>query len=53
MFYEPEKVDLMDHVCDIVKPILNGKADVVVPTRNDELFRILWKYALQFTIEAI
>ena len=29
----------MNHVRDIVKPILNGKADVVVPTRNDELFR--------------
>lgn len=38
-FTEPEKLDLMNHVHDIVKPILNGKVDVVVPTRNDELFR--------------
>lgn len=38
-FTEPEKVDLMNHIHTIVKPILDGKADVIVPTRNDELFR--------------
>lgn len=38
-FTEPEKVDLMNHIHTIAKPILDGKADVVVPTRNDALFR--------------
>ena len=38
-FTEPEKVDLMNHVEAVVRPILRGEADVVVPTRNDELFR--------------
>lgn len=34
MFTEPEKVDLMNHIAVITKPILDGKADVVVPKRN-------------------
>ena len=38
-FTEPEKVDLLNHVCEITKPIINGTTDVVIPTRNDELFR--------------
>ncbi|KAL7531658.1 hypothetical protein ACHAXR_004161, partial [Thalassiosira sp. AJA248-18] len=38
-FTEPEKVDMMNHVHEIVKPIIKGRADVVVPTRNDEFFR--------------
>mmetsp|Transcript_1407 Transcript_1407/g.3006 ORF Transcript_1407/g.3006 Transcript_1407/m.3006 type:complete len:287 (+) Transcript_1407:126-986(+) len=38
-FTEPEKVDLMNHIHDIARPLLNGNADAVVPTRNDELFR--------------
>lgn len=38
-FTEPEKVDLINHVHDIVEPLLGGRADVIVPTRNDELFR--------------
>mmetsp|Transcript_26000 Transcript_26000/g.55896 ORF Transcript_26000/g.55896 Transcript_26000/m.55896 type:complete len:278 (-) Transcript_26000:113-946(-) len=38
-FTEPEKVDLINHVRDIVEPILDGRAHVIVPTRNDDLFR--------------
>ncbi|KAL7533925.1 hypothetical protein ACHAXR_009697 [Thalassiosira sp. AJA248-18] len=38
-FTEPEKLDLMNHMHQIVKPILDGKSDVVVPTRSDELFK--------------
>jgi len=38
VFTEPEKVDMMNHIHQIVAPLLEGKADVVVPTRQDELF---------------
>ena len=38
-FTEPEKVDLMNHIHEIVMPILAGTADVTVPSRNDALFR--------------
>ena len=38
-FTEPEKVDLMNHMHRIAKPIIDRATDVVVPTRNDELFR--------------
>lgn len=38
-FTEPEKVDLFNHLHDVARPILEGKTDVVVPTRNDELFK--------------
>ena len=39
MYMEPEKVDLLNHIHSIVEPILSGYYDVVVPTRNEELFR--------------
>ena len=38
-FTEPEKVDMMNHVRDVVLPIFEGTHDVVVPTRHDGLFR--------------
>lgn len=38
-FTEPEKVDLMNHMTLLAKPILDGATDVVIPTRNDEFFR--------------
>jgi hypothetical protein len=38
-FTEPEKVDLMNHVNDIVQPLLVDAADVVVPFRNPKLFQ--------------
>ena len=38
-FTEPEKVDLMNHIHEIVMPILAGTSDVTVPSRNDALFR--------------
>jgi len=38
-FTEPEKVDIMNHMHLIVKPILDGGTDVVVPKRCDELFK--------------
>lgn len=36
---EPEKVSLLDSIDLITKPIFEGKADIVVPQRNDGLFR--------------
>jgi hypothetical protein len=37
---EPEKVSLVtDCLPDIVLPILEGKAEIVIPKRNDELFK--------------
>ena len=38
-FTEPEKVDMMNHVRDVVVPIFDGTHDVVVPSRHDGLFR--------------
>ena len=38
-FAEPEKVNLMNHVAAVAKPIFDGSADVVVPRRSEELFR--------------
>lgn len=38
-FIEPEKVDMMNHMHSIARPILDGVTDVVVPTRSDELFK--------------
>lgn len=38
-FAEPEKVDIMNHMQQIVEPILAENADIVVPMRCDELFR--------------
>jgi hypothetical protein len=38
LYMEPEKVDLLNHIHHIVEPILSGNYDVVVPTRNEELF---------------
>jgi hypothetical protein len=38
-FAEPEKVDIMNHMQQIVEPILAKNADIVVPMRCDELFR--------------
>lgn len=36
---EPEKISLIDSIPTIVKPILEGKADIVVAKRNNKLFR--------------
>lgn len=38
-FTEPEKVDLMNHMSAIAKPILDGATDVVIPTRDDQDFK--------------
>jgi hypothetical protein len=38
-FTEPEKVDFINHVYDIAQPLLEEKADVVVPMRNKNLFQ--------------
>lgn len=38
-FAEPEKVDIMNHMQQIVEPILAENADIVVPMRCDELFK--------------
>lgn len=39
VFTEPEKVDIVEHVRDIVMPLLIDEADIVVPARDEELFR--------------
>ena len=36
---EPEKISLIDYLPDLVRPILDGKADVVVPKRREKEFR--------------
>ena len=38
-FMEPEKVDLMNHVQDICRPIFDSLTEVVVPLREKELFQ--------------
>ncbi|KAL9191591.1 hypothetical protein ACHAXT_001297 [Thalassiosira profunda] len=38
-FTEPEKVDLINHIHRIAAPILDGSTDVVIPRRNDALFK--------------
>ncbi len=51
---EPEKVSLVqDCIPLIAKPILNGEADIVVPKRNDELFKKTYpSYQYESEIEA-
>lgn len=39
VFAEPEKVDIANHIHIIVKTILDGSTDIVVPKRSEELFR--------------
>lgn len=39
VFTEPEKINVIEHVHTIVLPLLVGTADVIVPARNDDLFR--------------
>ena len=39
VFTEPEKVDLMNHINDITKPIFDGNAEVIIPTREGKLFK--------------
>lgn len=39
VFTEPEKTNIIEHVYEIVFPLLTGNTDVVVPARNDDLFR--------------
>lgn len=36
---EPEKISLLDSFDLILKPIFSGKAQIVMPRRNDELFK--------------
>lgn len=36
---EAEKISLIDCVPEIIKPILGGKADIVIPGREDKLFK--------------
>lgn len=36
---EAEKISLIDCVPEIIKPILEGKADIVIPGREDKLFK--------------
>lgn len=36
---EPEKISLLDSVASIVEPILTGKADIIIPKRDEALFQ--------------
>lgn len=36
---EPEKVDLINHIPQIVKPILDGGGNIILPSREPNLFR--------------
>ena len=38
-FTEPEKLNLLNHIDRIVEPLLSEEMDVVVPFRNEKLFR--------------
>lgn len=38
VYFQPEKVSLMNHLAEITHPILDGDADIVVPARTSELF---------------
>lgn len=38
VYFQPEKVGLMDNLAQIAKPILDGTADIVIPKRNAEQF---------------
>lgn len=38
LYTQPEKVSLMDHLTEISKPIIEGRADIVIPRRNQQLF---------------
>lgn len=38
VYTQPEKVSIMDHLAEISKPILEGSADIVIPSRNLDLF---------------
>ena len=49
---EPEKVSLLKTIGTITKPILQNKADIVIPMRNDELFAQTYpKYMYESEIE--
>lgn len=40
IFYtDPEKVSLIESIPEIAKPILGDKADIVIPKREDDLFK--------------
>lgn len=39
VFTEPEKVSLVKSLPIMIEPIFKGEADIVVPKRNDELFK--------------
>lgn len=53
IYNEPEKISLIDSIPEIVKPILENKADIVVPKRNDNLFKTSYpEYQYQSETEA-
>lgn len=54
MLCEPEKISIVTTCLDqIVTPILEGKADIVVPKRDDELFKMTYpRYMYDSEIEA-
>ena len=39
IYTDPEKVSLIDFIPAVVKPILENKADIVIPKRNPDLFK--------------
>lgn len=39
IYTQAEKVPLIDNIVEISKPILDGRADIVIPKRNQNLFK--------------
>src|SRR3989344_5135648 len=49
---EPEKVDILDNIEKIITPILENKADIVIPKRDDNLFQTSYpKYQYESEVE--
>lgn len=39
---EPEKVSLIDSINRIVQPLLTGEADIIIPKRQEDLFKLTY-----------
>lgn len=49
---EPEKLDILDSIDKITKPILDGNATIVIPKREDNLFQSSYpKYQYESEVE--
>ncbi|GEM_PF-740414 len=52
VYTQPEKASLVDHLLEISKPILEGNADIVIPKREEKLFKSSYpKYMWQSEVQ--